>query len=50
MPEGTRLIFWLDTLLVILLVIFAILGKWDWVLAITIALFIINLTSRLPKI
>jgi len=47
MPEGTRLVFWLDVFLVIVLFVMSVLGKWDWALVVIIALLIINIASRI---
>jgi len=47
MPEGTRLVFWLDVFFVIVLFVMSVLGKWDWALVVFIALLIINIASRI---
>ena len=41
-PDGTRLIFWLDVLVLLIGVFMALWGKWDFVLAMAIALVMMN--------
>ncbi|NLX42572.1 MAG: hypothetical protein GXY79_03735 [Chloroflexi bacterium] len=40
--DGTRLIFWLDLLVLMVGIGAAMLGKWDFVLAMAIALLLMN--------
>jgi hypothetical protein len=46
MGDGTRLIFWLDILILITIVILVILGKWDWVIAVVIGMVVVNYFDR----
>ncbi len=47
MADGTRPIFWLDMLLVTIMAMLVALGKWDWALAVLIALAVVNTVKRL---
>jgi hypothetical protein len=51
--DGTRLIFWLDVLVLLIGVFMAMWGKWDFVLAMAIALVLMNgfdtFQNRRPK-
>ncbi len=40
--DGTRLVFWLDLLVLFVAVFMALRGKWDYVLAMAIALVLMN--------
>lgn len=40
--DGTRLIFWLDILVLLTAVILFILHQWDWLVALVIGLVIMN--------
>lgn len=46
MGDGTRLIFWLDILIFMAIIILCILGKWDWVIAVVIGMFVVNYFDR----
>ncbi|MGI6368510.1 MAG: hypothetical protein ACOX2L_09190 [Anaerolineae bacterium] len=41
-PDGTRLIFWLDLIVLLTGALMAIRGQWDYVLAAIIALALMN--------
>ncbi|NLV73803.1 MAG: hypothetical protein GXY52_03840 [Chloroflexi bacterium] len=47
MNDGTRRIFWLDILLVLLMAALAITGQWDWVLAALIGTLMLNIIMLL---
>jgi len=42
MPDGTRLVFWIDILVLFILAGLIITGQWDWVIALFVALVIMN--------
>lgn len=46
MGDGTRLIFWIDVVVLIVLAILVIAGKWDWVIALFVALIFLNYFDR----
>ena len=46
MGDGTRLIFWIDVLVLIVLAILVIAGQWDWVIALFVALVFLNYFDR----
>lgn len=47
MTDGTRPIFWLNVLLAFAAAILVVLGKWEWVLVVAIAVVILNLVNRI---
>jgi len=49
MPDGTRLVFWLDVLLVVVLMILALAQQWDFVVALLIAMVVMNTFDRLAS-
>ncbi|MCE5259246.1 MAG: hypothetical protein LLG44_09340 [Chloroflexi bacterium] len=49
MADGTRPIFWLNMLLVTIMAMLVALGKWDWALAVLIALVVVNTVKRLQR-
>jgi hypothetical protein len=46
MGDGTRLIFWIDVLVLIVLAILVVAGQWDWVIALFVALVFLNYFDR----
>jgi len=42
MRDGTRLIFWLDLMIFLVAAFLAVMGKWDWVIAIGVGLVVLN--------
>ena len=42
MQDGTRLIFWLDLAVLLVMAILVIAGQWDFVLALFIGLLFMN--------
>jgi hypothetical protein len=42
MPDGTRLIFWLDIVVLCLLTFLILRGQWDYVIALFLALIVLN--------
>jgi len=42
MSDGTRLIFWLDLIILLVVVLLAVMGKWDWVIAVAVGLVVLN--------
>jgi hypothetical protein len=42
MGDGTRLIFWIDMLVLIVLAFLILTGKWDFVIALFLALIFLN--------
>jgi hypothetical protein len=42
MQDGTRLIFWIDMLILLLIMFLVLGGQWDFVIALFIALLILN--------
>ncbi len=43
MRDGTRLIFWLDLAILLVVSMLALAGQWDYVIAIVIAMLVLNL-------
>jgi hypothetical protein len=46
MPDGTRIVFWVDLLVLLVLAILVVARQWDWVIALFIALVIMNYFDR----
>ncbi|HHX43028.1 MAG TPA: hypothetical protein GX714_03430 [Chloroflexi bacterium] len=46
MGDGTRLIFWIDVVVLLVLAILVVAGQWDWVIALFIALAFLNYFDR----
>jgi hypothetical protein len=46
MRDGTRLIFWLDLAVLFAVAFLVIMGKWDWVIAMAVALIVLNFFDR----
>lgn len=46
MPDGTRLVFWVDMLVLVVLAVLMIARQWDWVIALFVALIIMNYFDR----
>lgn len=46
MQDGTRLIFWIDVVVLLILTALILLGQWDFVVALFIALVILNYFDR----
>ena len=46
MKDGTRLIFWIDLIVLIALVFLILAGQWDFVIALFIALLMLNYFDR----
>ncbi|MEN6478643.1 MAG: hypothetical protein ABFD20_03275 [Anaerolineales bacterium] len=42
MHDGTRLLFWLDVLVLLVVAFLALAQQWDWVIALFIALLVMN--------
>jgi len=42
MQDGTRLIFWLDVLILIVVVFLVLAQQWDFVIALFVALVVMN--------
>ncbi|NLD71969.1 MAG: hypothetical protein GX649_04550 [Chloroflexi bacterium] len=42
MKDGTRVIFWLDTALVLVVAILVLMRQWDYVVALLIGLLVMN--------
>jgi len=42
MNDGTRLIFWIDLIILILLTFLILAGQWDFVIALFLALVMLN--------
>ena len=42
MPDGTRLVFWIDMLVLVVVAILALAHQWDWVIALFVALVVMN--------
>lgn len=42
MRDGTRLIFWLDILIVTVVAILVLARQWDWVVALIVGLVVMN--------
>jgi F0F1-type ATP synthase assembly protein I len=47
--DGTRLIFWLDLLVLLIAVILFILHQWDWLVALVIGLVIMNYFDHIAQ-
>ncbi|MHB1295822.1 MAG: hypothetical protein ACYC4R_12595 [Anaerolineae bacterium] len=47
MVDGTRLIFWIDLLILLGVCFLVLTGQWDWVLALFIGLIVLNAFDRL---
>lgn len=46
MPDGTRLIFWLDVLILLVTAFLVMAQQWDFVIALLIALAVMNYFDR----
>ncbi len=46
MGDGTRLIFWVDLVVLIVLAMLVATGQWDWVIALFVALTFLNYFDR----
>ena len=46
MKDGTRLIFWIDIAILLILSVLIRMGQWDLVIALFIALVILNYFDR----
>lgn len=46
MGDGTRLIFWVDIVVLIVLAILVVAGQWDWVIALFVGLAFLNYFDR----
>jgi len=46
MKDGTRLIFWIDILVLFVIMFLVLSGQWDYVIAAFIALAILNYFDR----
>ncbi|MFH1084838.1 MAG: hypothetical protein V1772_03645 [Chloroflexota bacterium] len=46
MRDGTRLIFWVDLLVLLALTALILAGQWDFVIALFIALVLLNYFDR----
>lgn len=42
MGDGTRLIFWIDMVILLILTVLIATGQWDFVIAVFVALVILN--------
>lgn len=42
MGDGTRLIFWIDVAVLLIVTFLVLAGKWDWVIALFVGLVILN--------
>jgi hypothetical protein len=42
MNDGTRLIFWIDLAVLLILTVLILMGQWDFVIALFIALLLVN--------
>jgi len=47
--DGTRLIFWVDLGILLIIALLVLMGQWDYVIALGIGLIILNLTDRLQN-
>lgn len=43
MRDGTRLIFWLDLIILLVVTMLALAGQWDYVIAVAIGMLVLNL-------
>jgi len=46
MKDGTRLIFWIDLVVLIVLTLLIATGQWDFVIALFLALVLLNYFDR----
>lgn len=46
MGDGTRLIFWIDIVVLLALTFLMLAGQWDFVVALFIALIVLNSLDR----
>jgi len=46
MNDGTRLIFWIDLAVLLIVAGLVVAGQWDWVIALFIALALMNYFDR----
>ena len=46
MKDGTRLIFWLDLIILLVVSGLAVAGQWDFVLALVVGLAVMNYFDR----
>ena len=46
MKDGTRLIFWIDIAILLILSVLILMGQWDFVIALFVALVILNYFDR----
>ena len=46
MRDGTRLIFWIDVVILLVVALLILLGQWDFVVALFIALVLLNYFDR----
>ena len=46
MKNGTRLIFWIDVAVLLILCVLILMGQWDFVIALFVALVILNYFDR----
>ena len=46
LKDGTRLIFWIDLAVLLILTVLVLTGQWDFVVALFIALVILNYFDR----
>jgi len=46
MRDGTRLIFWIDIAIVLVVAFLVIMQQWDWVVALFIGLVVLNYFDR----
>jgi len=49
MKDGTRLIFWIDIVVLLVLAALILAGQWDFVIALFLALVIMNYFDRWGK-
>ncbi len=49
MKDGTRLIFWIDIVVLLVLAALILAGQWDFVIALFLALVIMNYFDRWRK-
>ena len=49
MKDGTRLIFWIDIVVLLVLAALILAGQWDFVIALFLALVIMNYFDRWSK-
>jgi hypothetical protein len=46
LQDGTRLIFWIDLVVLLVLTVLVLAGQWDFVIALFVALLILNYFDR----